>query len=191
MGKNLGKLILFLFFIAFLGCEKTPDKTGTLMDFIPENTALVLKISNWKGLQADIENNPLLSKFNKSAPYLFLSEEATLLKNLHPQSESLLCITRDDNSFYDFTFISRHTPNLFQPDSLRDKVIETLEIEDQTLQRITIEQKTSYLAIVDSVFVASSSQKILMDILNGRTERAEPFKKVFELPFASDLTILV
>lgn len=147
------------------------------MDFVPEEASVVLKISNWEGLQADIKNNSLLSEFDKTIPYLYFSEEAPLLKNLHPNSQSLLCINKINDSLSAYTFISKQTANLFQPDSIKDKTIETLQIEKQSIQRITIDKKIAFTAIVDSVFVASSSQQILMDILNGKTERKDTFKK--------------
>lgn len=191
MGKISEKLILLLLFISFLSCEKTPQKTGTLMDYIPSNPSVVLKISNWEAFKADIENNSLISKFDKTTAYLFLLKETPLLKNLHPNSQSLLCINAINDSVVDYTFISKQTANLFQPDSIKNKTIETLKIEEQSFQRITIEKKIAFAAVVDSVFIASSSQQILMDILKGKTERRESFKKVFELPTSSEVTALL
>lgn len=161
------------------------------MDFVPERASVVLKISDWEGLKSDIENNSLLSRFEKTNPYLFFSEEAPLLKNLNPTSQSLLCINTINDSLNAYTFISKQTPNLFESDSLKDKVIETLTIDKQSFQRITIDKKIAYTATVDSMFIASSSQTILMDILNGKSEREDAFKKVFELPTSSQLTALV
>ncbi len=107
----MGKLFALLLFVPILlgifgGCDKTPPKTGTLMDFVPENASVVFKISNFENLQADIENNSLLSKFGKTSPYSFFSEKATLLKNLHPTTQSLFCINKVNDSVAAYTFIS-------------------------------------------------------------------------------------
>ncbi len=196
MGKFQGKLFALLFYVPMLlgifgSCDKTPPKTGTLMDFVPENTSVVFKISNFENLQADIENNSLLSKFEKTAPYLFFSENAVLLKNLHPTTQSLFCINKVNDSVSAYTFISKQTKNLFQPDSLKNKTIETLKLDDQSFQRITIDKQIAYSAIIDSVFVVSSSQQILLDILKGKTERDDTFKKVFNLPSSNKFTALI
>src|SRR5690606_31040150 len=95
MGKIQGKLFTLLLLVPLLlgifgSCDNTPPKTGTLMDFVPENTSVVFKISNWETLQADIKSNSLLSKFEKTSPYLFFSEKNSLLKKLHPNTQSLL-----------------------------------------------------------------------------------------------------
>ncbi len=203
MGKILGKLIAFLLFVPmglgiFGSCDKTPPKTGTLMDFVPENASLVFKISNFENLQADIENNSLLSKFGNTSPYSFFTEKKALLKNLHPSSQSLFCINKVNDSASAYTFISKHTKNLFQPDSLKNRTIESLTLDGQSFQRITLDkslpaigQEIAYAAIIDSVFVVSSSQQLLQDILNRKTERDDAFKKVFNLPSSNGFTALV
>ena len=168
------------------------------MDFVPKGASVVFKISNFENLQADIEANSLLSKFEKTAPYSFFAEKKALLKNLHPASQSLLCINKVNDSTSAYTFISKQTKNLFQPDSLKNKTIETLQFDKQSFQRITVDRglpaagtEIAYSAIIDSVFVLSSSQQILQDILKGRTERDETFKKVFNLPSSNGFTALL
>ena len=191
MEKFWGKLIALLVIVSILGCEKSTKKTGTLMDFVPAKASVVLKISNWEKLQDDMAANSLLSEFDKTVPYLFLTDEAPLLKHLNPERHSLLCINQTNDSVSAFTFISQQTSKLFQSDSIKDKSIETLKINDQTIQRITIDNKIAYTSVVDSVFIASSSQHLLMEIIAGNTEREESFKKVFDLPNSSDLLALI
>ena len=191
MRKIIGKLILVSLFIAIWSCDEQPKKTGTLMDFAPQNSSVVLKISNWNTLQDDIENSSLLSKFNKTSPHLFFFEKAPLLKHLRPSSKSLLCINDINDSISAYTFISKQNKELFQPDSIPNKTIETLKIGKKSIQRITIDDQVAYSSTIDSVFVASSSQQILMDILDGKTERDETFKKVYQLPTSSEFTALL
>ncbi|MCB0465368.1 MAG: hypothetical protein KDC78_06790, partial [Aequorivita sp.] len=196
MVKILGKFFKLLLFIPiflgiFGGCDKTPPKTGTLMDFVPENASLVFKISDFENLQADIENNSLLSKFEKTAPYSFFSQKQALLKNLHPTAQSLFCINKVNDSVSAYTFISKNTKNLFQSDSLKNKTIETLTLDGNSFQRITIDREIAYSTIIDSVFVVSSSQQLLQDILKRKTERDETFKKVFNLPSSNGFTALI
>lgn len=196
MGKILGKLFTLLLFIPILlgifgSCDKTPPKTGTLMDFVPQNASVVFKISNFENLQADIENNSLLSKFGKTSAYSFFTEKKALLKNLHPSSQSLFCINNVNDSVSAYTFISKHTKTLFQSDSLKNRTIETLTLDGQSFQRITLDKEIAYSAIIDSVLVVSSSQQLLQDILKRKTERDETFKKVFNLPSSNGFTALV
>ena len=91
--KLFSILIIVPLVLGVLGsCDNTYKKTGTLMDFVPENASVVFKIENFENLQADIENNSLLSQFEKTLPYTLFSKKAALLKNIHPSSSSILCI---------------------------------------------------------------------------------------------------
>ncbi|HLW32533.1 MAG TPA: hypothetical protein VKX40_09760 [Aequorivita sp.] len=188
----------------FASCEPEIAKTGTLMDYVPENATMIFKISNFENVQADIKNNSLLSKFDKDASgqgadlfrEIFFLGKNSMLKNLHPASESLLCINELNDSLSAFTFITKQSPNLFRTDSIKNKLIETLEIDGKSIQRITLDRQDStkqtiFTAEVDSVFIASSSQLLLQNILSGKTERDDTFKKVFNLPSANEFTALI
>ncbi len=161
------------------------------MDFVPQNASVVFKISNFENLQADIENNSLISKFEKTLPFAFFSDKKILLTNLHPNSQSLLCINSLNDSLSAFTFISKYSERLFQTDSIKNRTIETLTVDGTSFQRITMEKEVAYSAVIDSVFVVSSSQQLLQEILNRKTERDETFKKVFNLPATNGFTALV
>ena len=191
--RNLFTVLLFIPILLgiFISCDNSPAKTGTLMDFVPENASVVFKISNFDNLQADIKNSSLLSKLKKTPPYSFLSSKEAILKNLHPSSPSLLSINEINDSVSAYTFISKPTESLFQLDSIKNKTIETLTLDKKSFQRVSIEDVVAYSAIIDSVLVVSSSQQIIQDILNGKTERDETFKKVFNLPSSNDFTALL
>ncbi len=161
------------------------------MDYVPENASMVFKIGNYDAVRADIANNPLFSELGETAPLTFFSDQNLFLKNLHPSAESLLCINQLNDSVSAYTFIGKQSKNLLQLDSIKNKSIETLQIDGKSFQRTTIDKNVTFSALIDSVFVASSSQKILQEILKGKSERDETFKKVYELPTSSEFTALL
>lgn len=191
MRKPLEKLILILLFVALWSCNEQPTATGTLMDLTPQDASVVLKITDWKNFQENIASNSLISQYNKSHQNIFIPEKSSFLKHLKPNSQSLLSFNNVNDSTSVYTFITKQNKELFQPDSIKNKTIETLKINERAIQRITIDKETAYSATIDSIFVVSSSQQLLMDILNGKTEQDETFKKVYQLPNESKLTALI
>ena len=193
INRNLFAVLLFIPILlgVFASCDNSPSKTGTLMDFVPENAAVVFKISNFENLQADIENSALLSKFENTEIYSYFTKKDKILKNLHPTSQSLLSINKINDSVSAYTFITKHTDKLFQLDSVKNKSVETLTLDKKSFQRVSIDENTAYSTIIDSVLVVSSSQQIIQDILNGKTEGDATFKKVFNLPSSNDFTALL
>lgn len=193
INRNLFAVLLFIPILlgVFASCDNSPSKTGTLMDFVPENAAVVFKISNFENLQADIENSALLSKFENTEIYSYFTKKDKILKNLHPTSQSLLSINKINDSVSAYTFITKYTDKLFQLDSVKNKSVETLTLDKKSFQRVSIDDNTAYSTIIDSVLVVSSSQQIIQDILNGKTEGDATFKKVFNLPSSNDFTALL
>lgn len=194
----LKNIIWVLIAIAVVGCENTSSKEMELLDFVPENASVVLKISNPTGSETGIQSlrralssNSLLSAFDSTKPAAFFSEKALLLKHLNPSTESLLCINTPTDSTTVYTFITREHPNLFVPDSIKDKTIETLTYNKVSIQRVTIDKQVAFTAIKDSVFIASSSQTVLQNILEGKTEQSETFKKIARIQQGEDLNVML
>lgn len=184
--------------IIVLGCEGTTSKTAELSDFIPENVSVVIKISNAIGgetgiesLQRGLTSNSLISAFKKTKPYSFFSEKAPLLRHLNPSSESILCINTPTDSTTVYTFITREHPNLFVPDSIKNKTIETLTYNGMSVQRVTIDNQIAFTAVKDSIFIASSSQTMLQNILEGKIEKNETFKRIARIQNGEDLNLIV
>lgn len=191
MGKHLGLLFLLSLFVAMVSCENKTKTSGHLMDYVPEDASMVIKISDWETFRSDLQNNSLFSKLAKTPHSEFFKGQEVILKNLQPKSESLLCIQELRDSITTYTFISKYTDSLFPIDSLKNKSLETLNIDGKSMQRLTIDDKLVFSTIVDSMFIASSSQEVLMAILNKKTEQGETFKKVFQLPTSNNYTALV
>lgn len=190
MENFLRKLLLLSSLLLLLGCGDTSPKTGTLLDYIPEEAEMVLKIANWKSYRSDLDNNAMLKRWSAEGGNFFPKSEE-LFSNLNPSSESLLAYSREKDSLWNITFISKSHPDLFPIDSIKNKTVETLTIDGHDFKRVTIDKDVAYITEIDSVFIASTSQKILMDISQGKHINSASFNKVFELPSSGRVTALV
>src|SRR5690625_925428 len=164
MAKMFYKYLWISLLVTFIGCNKDNNNVRNPVDFVPQDVSAVFKVTDWNGFYNDVENNAFLASYKKTTPLSFLKNHSHLFKSLHPQSESLFCIQNTGDSLSDFVFLTRLTPTVFQLDSIKNKTVETLKIGDLEMQRNTIENLTVYASVKDSVFMVSSSQKLLMDI---------------------------
>lgn len=193
----LKNLFFALSLLVLWRCDTPVTTTGTLIDFVPEGASVVFKISEapdpetgFTTFKTDVNSTTVLSEIQKKGVFKGLSEKANLLKHLTPTAKSIICITEADQTS-ELTFITRLTSKLFTPDSIANKTIETLTYNDKTLQRITIDAHTSYTTIKDSVFIASTSQAVLQQILDGKIEKNPTFKKMFSMNSGSDFTAIL
>jgi hypothetical protein len=151
-----------------LACDSSSDSRAELEDFVPPNPSMVLSISNFEILRADLQQNAAFKNFNKSELHGLLSGEHAVLKLLKPGSRSLLSIHHKANSAPDYAFITRQDSAVFELDSLQNIVSEKLSYGKLTLDRIRVEDQTVYKAVKDSILLLSSSQKMLEDMLSGK-----------------------
>jgi hypothetical protein len=179
-------------------CESSSTLKGELIDFVPENPSVVITISNTHGNQTgfesfrrDLRTNSFLSALTKTKPYLFFSEKASFLETIKPSSESIFCLSNLNDSTTVFTFLTKETPHLLVLDSIKNKTVETLSYLKTPIKRITIEGEITFSAIVDSVFIASSSQIELERILDGKTEKDPNFKKIAKIKNSKSLSVIL
>lgn len=188
MSKLIKKFVLLLLFTTFLGCVEKSNKTGKIIDYIPEKTAVVIRISDWTTFRNDIKNNTLIKGFNQIEISKLLAEHDSFLQSFQPHQESMLTFQEVNNKF-DYTFITRYSDQILQIDSTKNKVAETLEIDKYRMNRIEVDKKLIFTALKDSLFIASSSQEILLNILKDKTENSETLNRIKQLPATDGLAV--
>ncbi len=202
MGKiqiKLNVVLLLIVVASLISCNSDSTNTGSLIDFVPENAALVLKFNSLSDLQNDLKQNEVVKKLlgesGKNSSYklsqMLFSKEDNLLKALKPVSESILSFNKENDSTSSYTFITKYSEKLLVLDSIKNKTVESLQVDNLKFQRITIGKDIAFTAVKDSVFIASSSQVILQDILKRKTQVSKDFKKVYSLPSSNGLTVLL
>ena len=183
--------LAILLLVLFWSCNQSNSKKGELIDFIPKESKVIFKISNFETLQSDLKNNGIVSALSETKASSYFTKDHAIFKYLKPKNESFLCIGNRNDSITDYTFITRQDSTLFVTDSIKNRSIETLKFDDIALQRVTIDNKVAYTAIQDSVFMVSSSQQIIQDILKGKTETNIDIKKAISIKENSELTTVI
>jgi hypothetical protein len=192
----MNKILFFALCFLFVACSTEKEKKGTLTHYIPEESSLVIRSNNFSTLSSDINNSSFLSVFSKMPFHTFFAENLHFSGFLNPNSEVLLSTTSENDSIHHLTLITRQHPGLFEPDSIPEKTLETLTYQDISLQRLTLNKGIVYTTMVDSVFIASSSQKILESILlkrkNKKLKSISPqFERAYSTLGAQDISIMV
>ncbi len=192
----MNKILFFILSFLFVACSTEKEKAGNLTHYLPEDSSLIIRSSNFSTLSSDLKNSSFLSVFSNLNFYNFFSEKLDFSEHIHPSSEVLLSTTSENDSIYHITLITRQHPKLFEPDSIPEKTLETLTYQDISLQRLTINNHIVFTTMVDSIFIASSSQKILESILLKRKNKnLKPIDQEFERAYSTsgtqDISIMV
>ena len=171
-----------LLLIILASCSAHNGKNSKPIDFIPENTEIIVTTKNLEGLKSSFENNVLLQNLSKAACIDHLKDRLKPLSFINASNDVLICLSNEndiDNT--DYTFISKYDKSLFKTDSLKDYIEETLKYKSHTITKSTIGESEFYSTILDSIFVLSSSKTIVNNAFENRGYTNSDFEKLYNV----------
>jgi len=183
-------ILLFLIVFCLWSCEKQTKRTGNLFDYIPQNTENILKIADLESAKSDLAGSYLFEQLERPVFYNFLKDRKTFVSHLKPKGESVICFQKTNDSIQHFTFITKAHPLVFVVDSISNSTSEKSDYKGYQIQRSTVEDFSIFNSTIDSVFVASSSEILLKEIIDHKTESDPEFKKVFSLKTKNELVTI-
>src|SRR5690606_3498033 len=80
---------------------------------------------------------------------------------------------------------------LFVLDSLKNKKIETITLGKNSYQQISLENTTLYSTVKDSVFMLSSSPKIIQAVFEKERKQDDILQKIYATGTTQSLTVFV
>jgi hypothetical protein len=157
-----------LLFIIVFSCNNNKTDTTKLVNFVPDNTSIILKTTNLENLKSSISNNDFIQSFSKSSSYKLIAKKLLLLEHLKPTQESLICLSKNAMDSLEYTFITKISRDLFITDSLPNYIEETLTYKNKTINISTLDKETFYSTVIDSIFMVSSSKTTIENAFNKK-----------------------
>ncbi|AUS04277.1 ribonuclease HII [Pseudotamlana carrageenivorans] len=176
-----------LFFTILLSCTNANTKRSELLDFAPENTAVIIKTQELNRVKSGITNNDFLNKISKTTAFTGLEQQLENISYLKPQGETLICLSKDNLDSLHYSVITKYHKALFTTDSIPSYFEESLAYKKKTITKSTINDATFYSAVIDSTFFASSS-KALVEAVFENAPKDEGLIKIYRTT-AQDKTL--
>ncbi|MRX62536.1 ribonuclease HII [Maribacter luteus] len=175
--------IIGLILLLTIGCSQKQNTTVPLLDFIPENAAIVIKINNLDGFKSDLNNNEFLTLSESFETYKTISNEIKHLDLVKTQSESLLAFSALGADNFEFTFVTADSTNTFVLDSVQNLKRESFSFEGQEIDKYEIDGDILYGMTFKGNNTISSSRVILENILkySGTTKVTSSLNKLYEV----------
>jgi len=175
---------------SFWSCEKGTQRTNNIADYIPQNSESVIKIANLETTTNDLDGSHLFKQLDGAHLGKFLKEHVSFISKLQPSGEMVLSFQKHDDSTQHFTLITRSDTAVFTIDSLMEATSEKITHKGYTIQSTNTGTSKNYIAKVDSMFLASSSEVILKEIIDNKTEADPVFKRAYSLKTRDGLVTL-
>ena len=151
---------LLLLFI-LLGCKENVNTSNTLIDYIPEKTAFIIRVNQTASLSSSLKNNSFLKKIENTSLYQKLEKQLHLLKYTETSSPFLLCFTEVGVNNFEFTLIARKDEFTFDLEAIADRKIESFTYEDVPITKVTIADQITYQIASQNFLILSSSELLI------------------------------
>ena len=175
------KRIFFLLCILLLiGCTTETPKEYSLLKFVPQNAAIVLQINDLESFRSELKNNQLLQSFKKPQFKQDLNAFVSYLDYLQPNSTSLISFSEVGKEKFEYMFVTKNHENLIALDSTKTATQE-IPYEGNSILKTTVNDRTTYTFMADSIFVNSSSQLLIENCIRSYKKVSIPasLKKVY------------
>ncbi|MGZ0015077.1 ribonuclease HII [Yeosuana sp. AK3] len=152
---------LSLLFLFIFSCSQQETNHSSPFYFIPENTSVVIKISNLENFNSSLTNNDFLNHLSKKITLKNLDKKLNALSLLKPTNELIICFTKNKLDSLEYSVITKHSKDLFIRDSLKNYSEELLKYNKKSIIKSTYNNQTFYSAMIDSTFFSSSSKELV------------------------------
>lgn len=155
--------LLFVFFVILtLSCDNNTPQRNSILDQVPNNTAVLIKINDFNQLKNQVANNDFINRLSKTEAYTSTQSKIAFLKNIEILGQSVLGFANEKDST-DFFLISNR---------------DSLKLNQENLSQQQIDHKTgSYIKIdaegesifkldIDNQSFLCSSELLVENFLN-------------------------
>ena len=158
------RFFCFALLLFVLSCTNIKANRTELIHYIPKDASVVIKTSNIESLKSDIQNSDFIQKISKTNTLKNLENKLESLSHFKPKSELLICFSKNDNDSLQFSIITKYHKALFKTDSIPNYIEESFKAQNKSITKSTLNNNTFYSTIIDSIFFATSSKKIIDDV---------------------------
>ena len=155
--------IVFIFAIIFFGsCTRNNTKQYPLLDLVPENTSILLKINNLSTFKSELRNTKFLADASNTEIASKLDRLNEVLNHIASDTTCLVAVTERD-SLHFLLVIPDHPDWLTQKDS--SLIADSLNTGPQSF---VVNKARVYSALDNGIRIVSSSETLLNEALSGK-----------------------
>ncbi len=165
------KILFSFIFLFVISCAKEKKKVDSLLDTLPKNTFLLLKVNSLDSLNHKFTSNALVKKFKKFAIGDSIQKKCTYLNYIKPKNTGLVSFSAPNDSSFAVTYAVKNDSILLVAD-------DTIAIKTSaSIEAFSIADTKIYATRVKNYSILSSSETALKDFENDIAD--DNLKKLF------------
>jgi len=176
------KALFCLLPIFIASCTKEVKTKDSLLEHLPPNPSMVLKITDLTNFKSELKNNSVLKSVDGFSNIDQVLEKIQALEHLTTDKTCVLALYEVGKENYDYILAAKNDSNLFTLDSVSNKTIETLTYEGTNVTKYNIDGLEVF-SLEKNKDILMSSSMMLMENLIRVSEKSpvDPIlKKLYE-----------
>ncbi|MBW8244562.1 ribonuclease HII [Muricauda oceani] len=166
------KVLFCLLPILIASCTKEVKTKDSLLDHLPPNPALVVKINNLTNFKSELKNNALLKNIEGFSHIEDISANTQGFNYLKTGKTCVIAFYEVGKDNYDYILAAKNDTNLFNVDSVTNKKVETLTYEGTNLTKYDLDGLEVFSFSKDRDILISSSMMLMENLI--RTSENTP-----------------
>ncbi|MFD2099583.1 ribonuclease HII [Flagellimonas iocasae] len=181
------KVLFCLLALFILSCETEVKTKDSLLEHLPPNPALVIKITNLPNFKSELKNNAFLTKTKGFPVYKEVLDKLDDLSYLSTDATCVLGLYEVGKGNYDFILVAKKKPEIFNVEEVSNKTVETLQYEDATITKYTLDGNEVFQMPGEKEIILTSSRLLMENMVRTKESTAvDPtLEKLYETTAAN------
>jgi len=160
------KLLLVLVLICIYGCKNEIEHGGSLLNYVPENAGVILKINDISQLKSELKNNTFILSLNASKAYRDLSDKVGLLNYIRSDTSALLAFVPSAPDTTEVLVVIPETATFQLNDSLANASRESMNFKGLAISKYVLEEQIIFNTFHKDHLLISTSKALLEEVIN-------------------------
>lgn len=171
---------LIPFVLIIIGCENDSTKSSNLISLVPDNASIIIKTKSIEGLKSVFINNGLLNELTNYKTIKNIQSQLTYLDYLKPSDNVLMSFGKNDKDSLQITVITKYHKDLFNLDSVQNRIVETYTFNNLTISKTAIDNHTIFSTVKDSIFFASNDRALTESAFEDSESKNQELETLFK-----------
>ena len=158
-------LLYVLIVLLFANCAQQNKNDDTIVQFVPKNASIVIKINDFQSLREEFDSHFILKELEKTTVYSKVAQNIEPLRYLKEQKQGVLVLSSTDSVSIDFIYITKDSLAFLDWKDAELKKIETKTTLSTTITNYEIDELSFYTVDIGSYSMLSSSQTLIQSII--------------------------
>ncbi|MCW5517897.1 ribonuclease HII [Muriicola sp. Z0-33] len=177
------KFLLVLVVLGCYGCKNEINEPSSILNFVPENAGVIVKINDISRLKSELKNNTFLSAVNNTRAYRELSEKAKLLDFIKSDTTALLAYIPSTTDSTEALLVVPQAAAIKISDSLSSSSKPSFSYKGVTIDNHILNNQDFFSTYQEDFLLIASSRALLENVIEsgGSQETDKTLTALFDI----------